>query len=426
MVSRFAQTQRFGHTRDFTRLFSSDSTEAQDYVKGLVLSAIFLLSLLASWVILIIIFRCLGPRRVGFLSGAPFQRIVDENRALVLASRGGDVEQKSTELAAEIAARNNTNANNSSLDYYHEAISISKRPTRVRIVFLLAGAVFITFAILSVTNGLTKLQSTVDNVAVNADTIDQLAKEAEAILGAVKQIRASAITVRNTLSAELEAGSFCPADGAIGTSPIAIDVTQQAEEAVPILISLENFVSENVDDLQGASTDVQLTTQSVMEETDKIQLTSWQALIILVPFTLIPALLMAGVIMAMFDVQSPYFACALNWFIFPVFFVMVVFMGIGASAMLMGASANADFCLPGGRSDATVDDNILTIIQEQGVVSESMEFRVASFYISQCRILDDPFDFITEFKPKLVRAPGHQDSVRATVIICSHTTCICV
>jgi hypothetical protein len=60
---------RFGHTSDFSQLFSKEAGAPDDYVAGLAFATGLILALFVLWSILLLIFKCMGPDKVGFLSG---------------------------------------------------------------------------------------------------------------------------------------------------------------------------------------------------------------------------------------------------------------------------------------------------------------------------------------------------------------------
>jgi len=341
-----------------------------------------------AWLFLILVFRCLGRRRVGFLSGAPFHRDIDQEFI--------DQQMKSRTAVNNMAEV--------LVDYY-EGNSLSKRPTRVRICFLISGATFIIFALLAVTRGMTNLQSTVDTVTSNAKLVDSLSQEAEDILDAVKGIRENGVGIRDLLVKELESGNFCPADNTFENSQTAKDIVDQANAAIPYLNQLNDFVGDDVDQLDGATHSVQKGASSVHEKTQDIDFTSWQGLLVLIPFTILPAILMAGTILAMFDVEFRWFSCMNQWIILPLFFIMVSLACILTAVMVISASANADFCLPNDQPEArTVDTSVLRIVQEEGYTNETMEYKIFTYYMQSCKSDNDPFQFIRDFEPQLVCA----------------------
>jgi hypothetical protein len=61
---------RFGHSRNVNKFINGDASEQEDYMKGLIASSIAMFCFFFVWIVILIIFKCLGPTRVGFLSGS--------------------------------------------------------------------------------------------------------------------------------------------------------------------------------------------------------------------------------------------------------------------------------------------------------------------------------------------------------------------
>jgi hypothetical protein len=59
----------FGHPNDILLLIDGTKSQGQDYLRGLLASSILIFSIAVVWCILLLVFKWLGPRRVGFLSG---------------------------------------------------------------------------------------------------------------------------------------------------------------------------------------------------------------------------------------------------------------------------------------------------------------------------------------------------------------------
>ena len=134
IAERFTGTNRFGRSSDFTSLFGTEE-EQSDYIEGLVFSAILLAIFYIIWFLAICCFRCLGPYRVGFLSGGAFRSVVDSEEVLG--------PQEESEDGSTKKRKNDDDA----LKYYHEGFSLYNRASRVRLCFLLSGLIFIVFSV---------------------------------------------------------------------------------------------------------------------------------------------------------------------------------------------------------------------------------------------------------------------------------------
>ena len=70
----FRSAPRFGHSNNFSHLFSKDDDEFYDYLVGLLAISILIVSFFLFWGLVLLVLKfCVGKKRVGFLSGAPFE-----------------------------------------------------------------------------------------------------------------------------------------------------------------------------------------------------------------------------------------------------------------------------------------------------------------------------------------------------------------
>ncbi|GAX19262.1 hypothetical protein FisN_4Lu516 [Fistulifera solaris] len=380
-ASAFSGSLRFGRSGDITNLFGT-SEESEDYIYGLIYMGIFMMTLFLVWFFAIIFLRCMGKHRVGFWAGQGFQQAVDDP---------GYTEKP------------------------YERASFRLRSTRVRIWFLLCSLVFIIFSILSVTNGLSNLQSTVDTVSYNSYVVDGLSREASDILSSVKGVRETAVRIKEQLVTELNGDNFCPGNALLEDSGASTKIVSQANQAIPYLTELENFAGDDLDGLESAANELQSAAGTVQEETDNIDLTSWQSLIILIPFTIIPAILMSATILAMFDAHFHLFTCLVNWIIFPLFFILVISACIISTVMIIAVGINSDFCLPKDQNGPqTVDTTVLNILPLQGYPNTTNEYKLAEFYITNCQTRD-PFEQIERLEVQLKNASVYLEQLGATM-----------
>ena len=129
---------RFGHTDQFSALFSS-TQETQEYAKGLLFAGCFIAATFVAWGFVLLLFKCLGKDRVGFLSGAAFT-------------------------------------------------TSGPRPFYVRIAFVNAAILFIVFTVLVVTQGITNLHSAVSTVGDTNLEVQSILTDARGILISLNSI----------------------------------------------------------------------------------------------------------------------------------------------------------------------------------------------------------------------------------------------
>jgi hypothetical protein len=68
-VNVFGRIPRFGHSTDFSFLFGDSKSDKSDYATGTIFVGVFLISVFVLWALILAIFMCCGPRKVGLLAG---------------------------------------------------------------------------------------------------------------------------------------------------------------------------------------------------------------------------------------------------------------------------------------------------------------------------------------------------------------------
>ena len=140
------------------------------------------------------------------------------------------------------------------------------------------------------------------------------------------------------------------------------------------------------------------TSSDVTNSAENINLGDWQALVILIPYILFPCLFLVGVALAWLDIDIPQVRWVLSYFVLPIFIIMVVFAYSFASAILIAASGNADFCSGGAQQNPDV--TVIEILQNMGHEPDSLLVRAVQYYVGQC-VSDDPFAFISYYAEEL-------------------------
>jgi hypothetical protein len=383
---------RFGHSNNFTSLFQEDE-DREDYILGLIFVGCLIMSLFLAWAVLLIIFKCSfrQHQNVGFLSGSAYREDLPDD-----------------ETKEKLQVPDGTMVREAPVDGLVNKSSKTKwpnRPMRGRIVFLLSGVIYITFSALLVTKGVTNLQSSVNTLNVSAQQIRLISAEAGNIIqDSLMDLKDLAKTVRQQIADQFQGQAFCPADPTLTNSVLGLDVSGQADEAIILLDRLDNFTSDDLDTLKDGVATVTSRSLDVIDITGDIDLNDWQSLLVLIPYIVVPSVLMSACVMAFFDVEyHPFLLSAIHYFFMPLFILMNVVAFIVAGLMIIGAGANADFCLPGGKSDASPDQTLLQIMQLEGYGPESKVFSIFQYYIEKCmEDIEDPFLFLREYVADVV------------------------
>uniref|UniRef100_A0A7S3L177 Uncharacterized protein n=1 Tax=Amphora coffeiformis TaxID=265554 RepID=A0A7S3L177_9STRA len=375
---------RFGNTRDVIVLWSGESDEISEYVRGLLFIAVVTFVIFVTWGLLLCIFMCLGRDRVGALSGRPFEREAP------LEERNNSKKQDDDE-----ATKNRK-------DLYKSGDAWNSMATRSRIVFLFSGLVVITFSILLATRGLTELQTTVDTVHDSSVVVQKITEEGREIINTgLRDLRSRAASVRITLLNELNRDIFCPGDPSLENSDIGLEVRKHVDSAMELLEELENFQDGRLADFDEALLSVEDAADSVEQTSDETDLLGWKSMILLIPYTVIAALLMSATVMAFFDVSFPVLDILINFLLLPTFIVMTSGACVLASLTAIVAAVNSDFCLPGGNETASPDENVVGIMFAEGYVEDDFELQMVRYFAEQCTSDTNPFAPLISYVPEM-------------------------
>lgn len=357
-------------------VLSDQDADLTDYVTGLAAAAVLIAVIFLVIHCVILVFMCCRKRRVGFWSGRPMDRESSE---------------------------------------YTSCAGLS-RSTWVRAVFISSGVIFLVFTNVLVAKGLTNLQDTVHIVHQSAIDVGIITAEADSIIsGGLQDVRGIATAIRTSLEGELASQNFCPADPEFNNNAAAQDIRDEADQALEMLGQLNDL--EEVDDIADSIEDLSTGSADLQDTTADIDLAGAPSLLVLIPFTIVPCLLVACAILSHFEVPFP--MRAVNYFLLPLFILEVLLCVVLASGTVALAAANSDFCAP--TPDASYvamspDTTLLRMLDLQGftVQSESVIRQVAEYYIAQCQDVTNPYTFLTDYLPDLNQAQVALDELLTT------------
>ena len=179
------------------------------------------------------------------------------------------------------------------------------------------------------------------------------------------------------------------------------EVRDQVDKTVEMLKTLENFQDKRLTDFEESLQNVQDAANSVEKTSDETDFLGWKSMILLIPYTVITALLMSACVMAFFDVSFYGLTAMIHWCLLPIFVIMTIGACVLAAMTAMAAGVNSDFCLPGGNPSASPDENIVGIMLAEGYQEEDFELQMVRYFVEQCTSEENPFAPLTEYLPEL-------------------------
>lgn len=356
----FRNSPRFGYTNQFSDVFNED--QAPGYVIGIVITALILVSAFLCWGIFLLILKCMGTNRVGFLSGSPYQ-----------AKINGEP---------------------------------SKRPVTGRIVFGCSGLVFITFTLVLLFVGFGNLESTTDDMSdgvfLGKDLLTDSGKLLERFLGVAADARnlrdgvveaiedifetANMTQLPSVENVTLLANRTLPP--ALGDTATAakfifgdINLQEEAVKVVESLNSLAAIVKGPTEDLSNLVTKGETTMTDVSTGLDSVELRGLQ-IGFGIPFTILPFVMLLLMGATAMGYNSNMKNCLTSWLMVPIFIFFLLFMIILTMGFSIGGIVNADFCM--GGAPKTPDATLIMIMDEKGISPRTLEYRSVSYLVNGC------------------------------------------
>ena len=328
-------------------LFSDDPDEVRDYAFGLLFVALLIISFFSVWGFIILLFKTLGQKRVGFLSG-------------------------------------------------HSFTHVNWKSTTARSIYLISNLLVFIFSILVVTKGIASLDKTTDTIdAVNQDVI-KIHDELTTITSNLRSIAREATPVRDQLVNFFE-NDTCPLQPG---SIVEQQILALGEDSLDAMKELDNFMENELVNVQGALAETEIATQDIADAVEGTQFTGPKTAAIMIPFLVVPTFLLVALFMGWCEVYYEWYYCFVTWFILPLFVVMVMFAFFASAFGALGTEGNADFC-SGGVSN-TPEETIHMVLSEYGQTNDNFYYNAVTFYSNQCKAGVNPFEFMQDYYVQLV------------------------
>ena len=287
---------RFGHGNDFSQVFASNKDNT-DYILGLIFFGGLCFGIFLLWSITLLVFKCMGSRRVGFLAGGPFVKPV----------------QMTTEF---------------------------RIPFIVRVIFVNCGFIFIVFSILFVTEGLTNIQWSIEKMSESTHEAQAIVNSADSIFQNIQVLRQRSYDAKSVVVAKALDTEFCLNDPDLSTQ-IGSDFSLILSSVVDDLESLGDFLGNKTNELDIAVNQINTALKDTRNATENVASNDWQSLVFIIPYILVPTALLIGVFMAWFGVHISIYKSLMSWVFLPIFVIQTIFAYTVSCVILVAASGNA-------------------------------------------------------------------------------------
>jgi hypothetical protein len=254
------------------------------------------------------------------------------------------------------------------------------------------------FSIILVTKGIAALEQTTDTIDQTNQDVLKIHNNLVDVSNNLKSVANEATPVRNQLVDFLKL-DICPLRPASATES---DIRTLGDETLAAMEELDNFIAGNLQDVDKVLTQVLHAHENVEKGVDATDFTGPAAVAILVPFLVIPTLLIVALVMGWMDVYFEGFFFFTTWFVLPLLVLMTLFAAIATGFVAVAVEGNADFC--SGGSDNTPESTVQNILGQYNITTETFYHQVITFYSNQCdqAVVDDPWDFLQVYYEELV------------------------
>lgn len=315
-------------------LFSDDPEDHDEFLSGLVSAATIVMTFFTCWLLFVSLLKWLGQERVGMFAGYPYQH------------------------------RN------------------SKRAMRGRSIYAFSSLMILIFSILLMTEGLKKLQGSVDTIEAANQEIISIHDEFLVTIWRLKDAGSNADNIRFNIE------DFLKQDLCLLQPNSAItDVLEPIE-------SLGGFLDEEIEGLIANLKIVEKATSLIDDKLGRADLTGTTPTFVVVFFCLVTLSLSFALLLGWYEVFSESYYFLVTWFALPVFVLFVIAAFIGAGGVLMLGQANSDWCL--GDPFQSPEGSIYSIMQRRGMEKSALYYQTVQFYSSQCRD-ENPWQFLEGF-----------------------------
>jgi hypothetical protein len=393
LVKRFAGMTRFKHGRNVVVMFSPDKVGRDDYLWGLVFVGLLLMSVYFFWMIVLYIMRRRGEARHGWLSGAAFT-----------------IQAPSIELERKLGIRRMSEQEalaKAPIGYARikeEEHRVRKKVSRLRWTFFACGAIYLLCSILFVTHGVTNLQNAINTLYGNAVDIETLTSEAvDNLHFGLRTIDNVAVRIRDMMLTQLDGPTLCPNDPNLQSTIVAQNVKQQINTAIPLMQdNIFIFPPPLLDTAQASIRSARRGAEMVVTNTENVNYTDWRAMLLLVPYVVVPAYVITVVIFMSMRADFNVYGCFVSCVLFPLMYLLTFAAWCCASMVIVALAVNADFCYPDGKGSSP-DDSMYRIARAWGFTETDYQYQIMQYYVSQCTAVADPLLALRGYQPGLVR-----------------------
>jgi len=333
LITSLHASPRFGHSNSMVDLFYNDTRT--DYIRGLLFVSAFVFVIFFIWLIIVLLLKCCGEKRVGCLSGVGFRQ---------------------SQSKSEICRINWT-----------------------RYIFMFCGVLLITSCTLFSMKGVDMVDVALKSIQDSSDDISMIANQTYTVLTKLDNVGNQAVPLRDSTVKVLDS-NLCPNKynlmstlDAIGNDIVipGVDNTSSYDlrDNLHIINQVEKGAVQIIEYLEilnnfilGLITNFETTYAQFIDKKDDVDYvldeiqsnTKWLAYLVL-PVGIFAFIFSFGTSLVWKDKSSTCFQKLQSWILLPLFLLMIILFVIVGLVIYPSGIVNSDFCL--GADGLHITDN---------------------------------------------------------------------
>lgn len=359
-VLNMHRAPRFGHSSSIASLASTNKSEQNDYVRGLVAFSVFLFVLFLVWGAVLATLKFMGSEKVGCAAGGNIT----------------DISKLRKEKRSQLR-------------------SIVRRSWRVQTVFFFAGLILAAASGLYLRYGVFQLTDSLHEVQEINHEIEAVVYRAIDITDALARERTK--LNNSTMLEYLNIDQYCKNPNVSLASALGLPNIFEIRQS---LDDMSQFLNNHVTRAQSGLQSVGSVSRSLDEIIEGWFANDWLSKLFVLVLNVINAFLFVGLCLSRNNVVYPAFRRVLAYVLVPAFIIVLVVGAIGTCVFGVAALMNADFC-SGGASPGSPHGTIKDVLMKyQSVSEDDIFYQSFVYYLNSCTT-SNPLEFVQAYESKL-------------------------
>lgn len=349
---------RFGHSDQFSLLFSNESSDITDYSKGVLFLGLFLFSVFFSWGICLLVLRlskccCNG----GVLTGRPMK------------------EPKPTTFPRRTY----------------------QTPIWIRSLLLLSCAIVTIFSLIVAADSYFKTNDLVETSRKSLNDVSNLLQTSKNLTESVRDIGNRADPAIAILSEDLDFDtSLCFISNATAIDQGVPDFRSQVDTVQDKLKALKGFINGKLQNLMKLQNRLIRLVDDINYNLDEYGPKKWWFMAFAIPIIVTCTAMSIGTLYVWSTENTlKIYQLILNWILLPIFILFIFVSCIFCGLVGTGSIIISDLCT-GNANPGTPDSTFSQIIEYQNWDKDSMLYKGTRYYINRCQT-DYPFGFLQNY-----------------------------